>query len=125
MTGPYRSTEHTPEQTYKLKWYRRASWHKAGTSLLVSAGLVSLLGLTQVGCRNHAISYAKELDPRVRCSAVETHVWGGSGDPDTAVCRLKRESAKTELWACTERSSAEGFSGFPRCVVIATYDAEH
>lgn len=117
----YRTMDTETETQYKLKWWKRRKARVAATSGMATT-LITLLVCALVfgGCKNKAISYAKELDPRVKCSSVNTSWWS----TDTAVCRLALGSGKTEMWACTSMSETDGFAGYPRCVVTAIYDAE-
>lgn len=54
-------------------------------------------GLSQVGCRNKAITYAHALNPKLSCDQITRHGCGpGLTDDDTAVCRLGGQR-----WMCT------------------------
>lgn len=119
---PYRTTDTTDHAPYRLKWWRR---RKAQLLMKISmftaiAGLLLAVAMT-AGCRNDAITYAKMLDPRVKCTAVNTEAFMARDDADTAVCTLKLTSGRLEVWSC---SSNAGTGRYPKCSMEAIYDAE-
>ncbi len=83
-----------------LRWLARlgkATGIGLGGSLIVGLAL----GISQAGCRNDAITYAKAIWPEAKCSAVTTS--SGCNAPrysvDVAVCRVgeRRYMCDTEL----------------------------
>lgn len=63
------------------------SWLRPIGSLCTVAAFVGLgYGVTQFGCRNSAITYAKALDPQASCNAVVTSI--DRGEQDEALCRM-------------------------------------
>jgi hypothetical protein len=81
------------------------NWRRAAQGtlrLLLQSGVVSIaLGLgylvTQLRCKNKAITFAHILNPALRCEVVNTTWFGMSGTSDVAVCR---KDADGSVWRC-------------------------
>lgn len=76
-------------RTQQLGWRRVTD---GGLRLLFRSGVVSIslaLGylVTQAGCENKAITYAKATDPDLKCDAINTTLVGDINSSDVAICR--------------------------------------
>lgn len=76
-----------PEAIVRSMRHSFAAW--VAKASLAGVLLGSAYGVSQAGCKNDAITYAKTLWPDAKCSAVRTCMFSCDHDNDTAICRIK------------------------------------